>query len=240
MPIFRTSCQIVTLQRMCDLTSLAKPPQVSSYSPETGPGATVDGKDIARWRMTHRLKQAALAEILGVSQATVSKWESGVWVPTRTMALRLTDVMSGVHAGRLAIELACLVPQKQIKVLVRGTSIQLVGASSGFCQLWPETADLLGRSIRDLLVNEAASYCNESDHLREAAAGEILMVTGVSNRLLRVGGSVDASHRTRWHAIVRRIDCELIHEMIYEPCDPDTAVGFEKILRRSDVVPDFD
>lgn len=203
-------------------------------------GVILDGEDIARWRATHRLKQAALAEMLGVSQATVSKWESGVWMPTRTMALRLSEVISGVHQGRLAIELACLAPQQQIKTLVRGASIQLVGVSSGFQNLWPETTELLGTALRDLLVNEAATYCNDSDHLREATAGEILMVTGVSNRLLGVGEVVDPDHRVRWHAIARRIDSELIHELIYEHCDPNTPVGFEKILRRSDIVLDFD
>lgn len=193
------------------------------------------GEEIARWRAIHRLKQSALAEMLGVSQATVSKWESGVWMPSTAMAHRLSEVVTGMHEGKLAIELACLVPQQQIKTLVRGTGIQLVGVSSGFRQIWPETTELIGKGIRDLLVNEAASYCNESDYLREATAGEILMVTGVSNRLLGVGEAVDASQRVRWHAIVRRIDGELIHEMIYEQCEPDTATGFENILRRSDV-----
>ncbi|ESW61679.1 MAG: hypothetical protein Q27BPR15_05305 [Rhodobacter sp. CACIA14H1] len=201
--------------------------------------AIVNGSDVIRWRVLHRLKQSALAEILGVSQATVSKWESGVSSPSTAMQHRLSDVMTGVHEGRLAIELACLAPQQQIKTLVRGTSVQLLGLSAGFKQLWPETSELLGKNIRDLLVNEAAAYCNEGDYLREAVAGEILMVTGVSNRLLGVGDAVDASQRVRWHAIVRRIDGELIHEMIYEACEPDTATGFEKILRRSDVTSGF-
>jgi hypothetical protein len=110
-----------------------------------------------------------------------------------------------------------------------------LGISAGFKKLWPETSELLGKNIRDLLVNEAATYCNEGDYFREAVAGEILMVTGVSNRLLGVGDAVDASQRVRWHAIVRRIDGELIHEMIYEQCEPDAATGFENILRRSDL-----
>ena len=199
----------------------------------------MSGEEIARWRAIHRLKQSALADMLGVSQATVSKWESGVWMPSAAMAHRLGEVMTGVHEGKLAFELACLLPQQQIKTLVRGTSVQMLGISAGFKALWPETSELLGKNIRDLLVNEAATYCNEGDYFREAVAGEILMVTGVSNKLLGVGEAVDASQRVRWHAIVRRIDGELIHEMIYEQCAPDTSTGFEKILRRSDVVSGF-
>lgn len=35
------------------------------------------GPTLRRWRVINRVKQAALAEELGVSQATVSRWESG-------------------------------------------------------------------------------------------------------------------------------------------------------------------
>lgn len=200
----------------------------------------MNGDDILQWRAANRIKQQALASMLGVTHASVSKWESGLSRPSKTMALRLAEVMSNAHEGRLAAEIAFTKPMQQIKALTRGRQLQLVGVSSGFRQLWPETAELLGKGMRDLLVNEAATYCNEKDYLREAIAGEILMVTGVSNRFLGVGEAVDPRHRIRWHAIVRRIDGELIHEMIYEPCDPGTDTGFEKILRRSDIVLDFD
>lgn len=195
----------------------------------------MDGSEIIRWRAAHRLKQSAFAEMVGVSQATISKWESNVWLPSKTMALRLNEVMSGIHEGRIAIELACLQPQQQMKSIVRGSNIQVMGFSDGFRKLWPETCDFLGTSIRDLLSNEAAEYCDGGDLLREAIDGEILMTTCVSNRIMSIGEEVDVRQRTRWHAIVRRIDGELIHELIYEPCDPNTPTGFEKILRRADL-----
>lgn len=188
----------------------------------------------------NRIKQEALASMVGVSHAAVSQWENGHSRPSKRIALRLSDVMIGMHTGMLSNEVLFIAPLQQIKALIRGRRLQLVGVSSGFGQLWPETMDLLGKDLRDLLVNEAAIYCNENDYLREATAGEILMVTGVSNRFLAVGETVDPHHRVRWHAIVRRIDGELIHEVIYEPCDPGTDTGFEKILRRSDIGLDFD
>lgn len=200
----------------------------------------MDGADIKRWRALHRLKQSALADMLGVTQATVSKWESGLWQPTKTMALRLNEVISGVHEGKLSIELACIAPQLQVRSIVRGKNFQFMGASAGMKQLWPETCAMVGQSLRDHFVNEAATYCEQGGYLHEAVDGECLMVTAVSHRMLNTAEYVEPDHRLRWHAIVRRIDGELVHEVIYEPCAAGTPVGFERVLRRSDLAENYE
>lgn len=200
-------------------------------------GTRMNGSDITRWRSANRVKQSALADMVGVSQATVSKWERGTWEPNRAMALRLRDIISGVHEGRLTVELACIRPQQNLRALTRGTDFQILGVSDGFRQAWPETCDLIGERTRRHLINEAAHYCNEGDYLREAADGELLMVTCVSCRILSLGEDPQDHLRLRWHAVVRHIDGELIHEMIYEPCDASTPIGFESVLRRSDLAP---
>lgn len=104
----------------------------------------MNGSDITRWRSANRVKQSALADMVGVSQATVSKWERGTWEPNRAMALRLRDIISGVHEGRLTVELACIRPQQNLRALTRGTDFQILGVSDGFRQAWPETCDLIG------------------------------------------------------------------------------------------------
>lgn len=195
----------------------------------------VNGSDITRWRSLNRIKQSALADMVGVSQATVSKWERGTWEPTRAMALRLRDVMLGLHEGRLAAEIACVRPQQNLRALARGPGFQIVGISDGFRRAWPETSDLIGEETRRHLINEAAHYCDGSDYLREAADGELLMVSCVTSRILSLGDAPQEDLRLRWHAVVRHIDGELIHEMIYEPCGADTPIGFERLLRRSDL-----
>jgi hypothetical protein len=66
------------------------------------------------------------------------------------------------------------------------------------------------------------------------------MLSGVSNSLLAVGSEVPGSVRIRWHTMVRHIDGEIVHEMVFEPCAAGTPVGFEKVLRRSDVVSEYE
>lgn len=194
----------------------------------------MDRDDITRWRKANKIKQSVLAEMLGVTQGTVSKWENGSAPLTRTAMLRFDAVVSEMHQGQLAIELAYLNPQHQAKLLVQGRGLRILGVSKGFLSLWPGMNNFVGLNTRDFVVNEAAAYCEEKDYLREAEDGELLMVTSVSNRLLGVGDEVGDEHRIRWHAIARKLDGHFIHEVIYEPCPADTPVGFERILRRSD------
>jgi len=49
--------------------------------------------EIRRFRLLHAMKQANLAEILGVDQATVSRWESGFSIPELGMQRRLRDMI---------------------------------------------------------------------------------------------------------------------------------------------------
>lgn len=198
----------------------------------------MQGLAIRHWRHVNRVKQEALAEMLGVSRVAVSKWEGGKSYPSKAVALRLADVMGGVHNGKLKAEAMFLAPQQQIKALFRGRSMQLVGVSAGFSMVWPEMTAFMGENMRKHLTGEAQSYADGGDLLREAAAGELLMVSGVSNRLVNLGDMPDEAIRLRWHAIIRHFDGELVHELIYEPCDPKIPTGFERFVRRSDATLD--
>jgi transcriptional regulator with XRE-family HTH domain len=195
----------------------------------------MDGEDIKHWRSLNRIKQEALASMLGVSHVAVSKWENGHSQPSKTMAMRLAEVMNATHQGRLAAEIAFTAPQQQMKVLTRGRHMQLVGISSGFLCAYPEFDGFRGLEMRPFMMNEAEHYCERSDLLKEACRGDILMLTGVSNRVVRVGSDAPEHFRLRWHTIVRHIDGEVIHEVIFEPCATDTATGFETVLRRDDI-----
>lgn len=195
----------------------------------------MDGEDIKRWRSLNRIKQEALAAMLGVSHVAVSKWENGHTQPSRLMALRLQDVMTGAHQGRLAAEIAFTAPQQQMKVLTRGRQMQFVCASKGFLSVFPELKELRGMHMRSFMMNEALHYCEGSDLLKEAVRGDVMMLTGVSNRVLSIGSDVGEDFRLRWHTIVRHIDGEVIHEVIFEPCPAGTPTGFERVLRRCDI-----
>ncbi len=55
------------------------------------------GEQLRRFRRLRALKQAALAEIVGVDQATVSRWESGRQNPDLGMQQRLRDLLRRIE-----------------------------------------------------------------------------------------------------------------------------------------------
>ena len=154
---------------------------------------------------------------------------------SKAVALRLADVMSGLRAGRLAAEIGFAAPLQQMKALTRGKNLQLVGISAGYKAAWPEMTEFLRQDMRPLPMNEAQYYAEGSDYIKEADRGDVLMLSGVSNRLFVICGDVPEGFRFRWHTIIRRIDGELIHEMVFEPCGDSTPTGFERVLRRDDI-----
>ena len=61
-------------------------------------GGLVDwGAQLRRFRRLRALKQTALAELIGVDQATVSRWESGRQSPDLSMQQRLRDLMRRIE-----------------------------------------------------------------------------------------------------------------------------------------------
>ena len=89
--------------------------------------------------------------------------------------------------------------------------------------------------MRPFLLNEAPLYTVNSDYISEAIRGGILMLSGVSKSLLAVGREVPENVYLRWHTMVRQIGGEIVHEMVFEPCEAGTPVGFERVIRRSDL-----
>lgn len=55
--------------------------------------------EIIAFRRRHGLNQADFAELMGVDQATVSRWERGVNQPNRNAWLRLRSVVLNLSIG---------------------------------------------------------------------------------------------------------------------------------------------
>ena len=75
--------------------------------------------------------------------------------------------------------------------------MQLVGISSGFVSAYPEFEGFRGLEMRPFVMNEAEHYGERSDLLKEACRGDILMLSGVSNRVVRVGSDAAEHFRLR-------------------------------------------
>ncbi|MBI3369816.1 MAG: helix-turn-helix transcriptional regulator [Burkholderiales bacterium] len=69
------------------------------------------GRSLRSWRALRRVKQLHAAQLLGVSQATVSRWENGNGLPDEAEQLRLRQLLQARLDSTADRELARLVRQ---------------------------------------------------------------------------------------------------------------------------------
>jgi transcriptional regulator with XRE-family HTH domain len=107
------------------------------------------GRSLRAWRAARRVKQAHAAEILGVSQATVSRWESGALAPSPRETARLADLLAArpeTDADRALLDL--VESSTQSTHLICDLSHRLLAASPARSGEWGlPKEDLLGVSL---------------------------------------------------------------------------------------------
>ncbi|SON57357.1 putative zinc finger/helix-turn-helix protein, YgiT family [Hartmannibacter diazotrophicus] len=107
------------------------------------------GSALRRWRTLNRVKQAALAETLGVSQTTVCRWESGAVMPSPQQVRHLSKLLTARPEAAADKALLDLVAMAHEPVhLVCDLTHRLLAASPARMATWRiPLADLLGVSL---------------------------------------------------------------------------------------------
>jgi len=110
-------------------------------------GMMVGGSALRRSRMARGMKQTHLAELLGVNQATVSRWERGQLAPTKSQCARLRAIFEAApYSASHDAALRRLVEGSSQRVhLVCDRTHRLLAASSARWSQWRlERSDLDG------------------------------------------------------------------------------------------------
>lgn len=107
------------------------------------------GRSLRTWRALRRIKQLHAAQLLGVSQATVSRWENGQSPPSPDEAERLRTLMAARLDSAADRVLARLVWQSAAPVhLVCDLTHRLLAASPAReAQFKVPTSQLMGTSL---------------------------------------------------------------------------------------------
>lgn len=112
----------------------------------SGGGIEDWGAQLRRFRRLRALKQTALAEIVGVDQATVSRWESGRQNPDLRMQQRLRDLMRRIEPREEVLLKHWIDASVGYTVLCDEHRI-IRAASSSYCDIHGVSpAEVLGRS----------------------------------------------------------------------------------------------
>lgn len=191
------------------------------------------GQKLRIWRRANGIKQDAMAAALGVSQATVSRWESGRDVPSIEISRRITDLVATRVRDELAIESRFVERLSSIQAIFEIDGIRLQAASAGCTHAWPRFSRLVGRSFEARMVGESRIILDDAAFRRDVIAGDVAMVVGVSQRHLDL--ETDPPLRHRWVARFWFHGHRVFTTLAYELCDAAIPTGIEQILRLDDI-----
>jgi transcriptional regulator with XRE-family HTH domain len=107
------------------------------------------GARLRRFRRLRILKQGHVAEMLGVSQGLVSRWEAGIHMPTLEMCTRIRRLLGVAPDSTSDRALRKLVEVANVPVhLICDTTHRLLAASHAREQEWEASADaFVGSSL---------------------------------------------------------------------------------------------
>jgi len=106
-------------------------------------------RGLRRFRRLQGIKQAHLAELLGVSQGSVSRWESGTHLPEPAMQTRIADLIAAHADGHGDAALKRLIGASPLRIhLICDATHRLLAASPARAAGWrADVADYIGASL---------------------------------------------------------------------------------------------
>ncbi len=191
------------------------------------------GEKLKAWRRSNGIKQHVMASALGVSQATVSRWESGLDIPSIDISRRITDLIATQIRDELAIESRFVERLSSIQAIFDIDGIRLQAASLGCMRTWPLFSRLAGRAFEPRMIGESRIILDDVETRRSVINGDIAMIVGVSTRHLDLES--DAPFKHRWISRFWFHGHRVFTTLAYETCDAATPVGIEQIFRLDDI-----
>ena len=191
------------------------------------------GAVLRRWRKGAGIKQQALGDILGVSQATISRWEAGIDRPAQHTHGRLQEFIGKQRLTEMPAEQRIISRQIGIRALVDLDGMKLLATTQDFKSIWPELALCEGHKLADDLIGLSAEIYSDESLLRNIRRGEVTFIAGVSDRHLSGYGT--NAFRHYWSAVYRTSGTRHYAEVSFEQCDPLSDLGLLHILRTDEI-----
>ncbi len=191
------------------------------------------GTRLRTWRRANGVKQHVMASALGVSQATVSRWESGTDLPSLEISRRITDLIATHIRDELAIESRFVETLSSVQAIFDIDGIRLQAASAGCVRAWPLFSRLSGRTFEGRMIGESRIIIDDTETKNSVIKGDIAMIVGVSTRHLSLEGDTPFKHR--WISRFWFHGHRVFTTLVYEPCDPEAPIGIEQILHLEDI-----
>jgi transcriptional regulator with XRE-family HTH domain len=140
---------------------------------------------VHQFRLRHGLSQARMADVFGVAQRTISRWERGEDRPSVTQQKRLRD-MGWEPSGSLLRCLSASVDHcPAARALTRTDRLQLLSLSARALAKRPSIANYVGHDLAPIADGVLQQILDDRDLQRAIAAGEIHSLVTTTRSVLR-------------------------------------------------------
>ena len=207
----------------------------------SGDGLADWGAQLRRFRRLRALKQVALAEMIGVDQATISRWESGRQSPDLAMQQRLRDLMRRIEPGEEVLLKHWINASVGYTVLCDEDRI-IRAASPSYCSIHGlSAADVLGQSTIPSFTAELeqALWLTVDRGFFE---GEVASVTVVGRTNALSGNPRDIPGMSVWTPVpltdgrvLRRVDRIALSEAQFAAARAENG-GLVRVVMMTDLV----
>lgn len=184
---------------------------------------------LTSWRHERGLRQSDMADVIGVSQGTISRWEAGTEVPPPH---RLREITMFLREQRsrdpFVVDKTFVSLQTDVRALFDHNEARLLAVSEGLRKLWPSFATLIGVEMRRHLVGESRLIYDDARLAARIKMRDVGIIIGISDRHVEL--SPDDAVRHRWILAFRHYPGHTLAEMLYEACDPGLPPGIQRII----------
>jgi len=139
---------------------------------------------VHRYRMRHGLSQCGLADLMGVAQRTISRWERGEDMPSVAQQKRLRDLgwdpASSLFRGIASSIAPCPAP----RALTRTSSLRLQALSGPALAKRPSMANWIDRDLAPIACGVLAEILEDQLLQRAIVAGEIQSLVTTTRSVL--------------------------------------------------------
>lgn len=152
---------------------------------------------VKSYRLRHGLNQTAMAQLLNVSQRTISRWERGEDQPGIQHKKKLRDLALEPPEFFLRSLVASVAHCPVARALSRTPKIQLVAVSKPALEKRPSIANWYGKNLVDIAAGVLLEMLDDSALQSAISKREVIGVTTVSRSVLDTAESADiACYRT--------------------------------------------
>jgi transcriptional regulator with XRE-family HTH domain len=194
-------------------------------------------KLVRRYRLRHGLSQSRMADLFGVAQRTISRWERGEDSPGVAQQKRLRDLGWEPSSSMLRCLAASIAFCPAPRALTRTETLQLQRLSGPALAKRPSMADWIGRDLAPIASGVLQEILDDSVLQRAISNGEIHSLVTTTRSVLR---SAEHDQIGLFHTTITYFFHEgtLYNDAIGFPAPDDAICGYRPVSMDEAIFPE--